>query len=58
MIGSTAEETSQMLFANYMEEWLEMIKMDIRQNTYGDYQRNIMQIILTYFRKKELQLTD
>lgn len=52
LIGSSAEETSQMLFADYMEEWLDMIKTDIRPNTYGGYQRNIMQIISPYFRKK------
>ena len=52
LIGLSAEETSQMLFADYMEEWLDMIKSDIRPNTYGGYQRNVMKIISPYFRKR------
>ena len=56
LIGSSAEETSQMLFADYMEEWLDMIKSDIRPNTYGGYQRNVMQIISPHFGNGELQL--
>jgi len=45
-----------MLFADFMEQWLEAIRRDtkkpIRPTTFGGYQTNVQKIIAPYFRKK------
>ena len=48
----------RMLFADYMEEWLEIIKPDVKLTTYGGYQLNVQVAIAPYFRKKGILLKD
>lgn len=48
----------RLLFADFMEQWLEHIKPDIKITTYGGYQLNIEKAIAPYFRKKRILLTE
>jgi len=45
-----------MLFADFMEKWLEVIRNDtkkpIKPTTFGGYQINVQKVIAPYFRKK------
>ena len=56
LLGHTSIE--DMLFADFMEEWLEVIKPDIKLTTYGGYQINIQKGISPYFRKKGILLCE
>ena len=44
------------LFADFMEEWLEVIKPDVKITTFGGYQMNVQKGIAPYFRKKGIRL--
>jgi len=48
----------RMLFADFMMDWLEHIKPEIKLTTYGGYQLNIEKAIAPYFRKKGILLTE
>ncbi len=50
--------SADMLFADYMLEWLEIAKSTIEITTYACYQRNIKNVIAPYFRKKDVRLAD
>ena len=51
-----------MLFADFLELWLEVIRNDkskpIKPTTFGIYQMNVQRIIAPYFRKKRILLLD
>jgi integrase len=47
-----------LLFADFMEEWLKAIRLDIKLSTFGGYQMNVEKIISPYFRKKGTLLID
>jgi integrase len=47
-----------LLFADFMEEWLEVIKPEIKLTTYGGYQMNVQKSISPYFRKKGILLCE
>ena len=42
----------KLLFADFMEQWLDVIKPDIKLTTFGGYQMNVRSAIAPYFRKK------
>jgi integrase len=44
------------LFADFMEEWLEAIRPEVKLTTFGGYQMNVQKIIAPYFRKKGIML--
>ena len=48
----------ELLFADFMEQWLEVIKPDIKPTTYGGYQMNVQKAIAPYFRKKGILLRE
>lgn len=50
--------SSDMLFADYLLEWLEIAKGRIAIATYSSYQRMIKSTIAPYFRKKKLTLRE
>lgn len=52
------EEAPKILFADFMEEWLDVIKPDIRLTTYGGYCMNVKIVIAPYFREKGIYLQD
>jgi len=45
-----------MLFADFMEEWLEAIKPQVKLTTFGGYQMNVQKAITPYFRAKKILL--
>ena len=49
-------DVSDLLFADFMEQWLEVIKKDIKLTTFGGYQMNVQKGIAPYFREKEILL--
>ena len=50
------ELRSDMLFADYMIEWLEIVKIRVKEATYGSYDGIIKQTIAPYFRNKGMTL--
>ena len=48
----------RLLFADFMEQWLEHIKPEIRTTTFGGYQMNVERTIAPYFRKKRILLQE
>ncbi|MCL2828285.1 MAG: site-specific integrase, partial [Oscillospiraceae bacterium] len=45
-----------MLFADFMEAWLEVIRPEVKLTTFGGYQMNVQKAIAPYFRKKGILL--
>ena len=50
--------SSDMLFADYLLEWLEIAKGRLAHATYGAYQGLLKSTIVPYFRKKKLTLRE
>ena len=46
------QRLDNLLFADFMEQWLDVIKPEIKLTTYGGYQMNVKTAIAPYFRKK------
>lgn len=44
------------LFADYMEQWLEIIKSSVAVPTFASYSTTVKKIVAPYFRKKEVTL--
>ena len=44
------------LFADYMEQWLDIIKSSVAVPTYASYAATVKKIVAPYFRKKEVTL--
>lgn len=47
-----------MLFADYLDQWLEIVRARIKPATFGSYQGMVKSTIGPYFRKKELTLKE
>jgi hypothetical protein len=45
-------EVADLLFADFMEMWLEVIKREIKLTTFGGYQLNVEKAIVPHFRTK------
>ena len=52
------ELSSNMLFADYLDQWLEIVRARIKHATFGSYQGMVKSTIGPYFRKKELTLKE
>ena len=52
------ELNSNMLFADYLDQWLENVRARIKPATFGSYQGMVKSTIGPYFRKKELTLKE
>ena len=52
------ELNSNMLFADYLDQWLEIVRARIKPATFGSYQGMVKSTIGPYFRKKELTLKE
>ena len=48
----------EMLFADFMEEWLEAIRPEVKLTTFGGYQMNVQKVIVPYFRNKGIRLQE
>ena len=47
-----------LLFADFMEQWLEVIRHEVKPNTFGGYQLNVQKAIVPYFQKKGILLRE
>gem|GEM_PF-54510 len=47
-----------MLFADLMEEWLEVIRPEVKLTTFGGYQLNVQKGIIPYFSKQGIMLQE
>lgn len=54
-IDSSPEE---ILFADYLEEWLEIVKTSIATVTYSSYSMMVKKTIAPYFRRRKIKLVD
>ena len=52
--GGSGELCGTMLFADYMEHWLKIIKGSVEITTYSSYSTNVKKKIVPYFREKNL----
>lgn len=52
------KEDPKILFADFMEQWLDVIRPDIKLTTYGGYCMNVRSAIAPYFREKGIYLQD
>lgn len=53
--GNSAKD---ILFIDYMKQWLEKMKLQIRPTTYSGYHDNVYGIIIPYFKPMKLKLRD
>lgn len=53
--GSSAKD---ILFTDYMKQWLERVKMQIRLTTYSGYYDNVYKVIVPYFEPFRLKLSE
>ena len=53
--GNSAKD---ILFTDYMKQWLEKMKLQIRPTTYSGYRDNVCGIIIPYFKPMKLKLRD
>lgn len=54
--NEAGELHSDMLFADYLIEWLEIVKVRVKPATFGSYESMVKQTIEPYFRKKGMTL--
>ena len=52
------ELCSNMLFADYLLGWLEIVKVRVKPTTFGSYESMVKQTIEPYFRNKSITLKD
>ena len=57
-LASKGSSAKDILFTDYMKQWLERVKMQIRLTTYSGYRDNVCSIIIPYFKPLELKLKD
>ncbi|MDL2252745.1 site-specific integrase [Ruminococcaceae bacterium OttesenSCG-928-A11] len=57
-IVSAMPEVTELLFADFMKQWLEVIKPDIKLTTYGGYCMNVRSAIGPYFRERGILLRE
>ena len=55
---AAGELNSNMLFADYLDQWLEVVRARIKPATFGSYQGMVKSTIGPYFRKKKLTLKE
>jgi integrase len=57
IIESTTDSDT-ILFADFMKQWLDVIRPNVKLTTFGGYQNNVNHIIAPYFREKDILLQD
>lgn len=53
---SAMPHVADLLFADFMEQWLDIIKPSIKLTTYGGYCMNVKSVIAPYFRERKTLL--
>ena len=56
--NANAKAGDDVLFADFMEQWLEIVKSTVSLPTYSSYVNAVKSIIAPYFRKKKILLRD
>ena len=49
---ANAPTTEELLFADFMEKWLDVIRSEVKPTTFGAYQCNVQKSIAPFFRKR------
>ena len=57
-IAASGDSATDILFTDYMQQWLERVKPSIQLTTYSGYRDNVCSIIIPYFKPLELKLKD
>ena len=52
------QDDEEILFADYMEKWLEIVKTSVTIVTYSSYSTMTKGVIIPYFRKKKIKLKE
>ena len=52
------DSSKDILFTDYMEQWLERTKIQIRLTTYSGYSDNVYRVIIPYFKPLKLMLSE
>jgi len=55
---SNMPDTGELLFADFMEQWLDAIRPGIKLTTFGGYQMNVQKVISPYFRERGILLRE
>lgn len=55
---ATTPDASELLFADFMEQWLEVIRKEVKLTTFGGYQMNVQCAIAPFFRERGTLLTE
>jgi len=58
LLAGRPSSAEHMLFADFMELWLDAIKPEIKLTTFGGYQLNVQKSIAPYFRKRRILLCE
>lgn len=57
-IAASGDSATDILFTDYMQQWLKRVKPSIQLTTYSGYRDNVCRIIIPYFKPFELKLRD
>lgn len=57
-IPKETDRDEDILFADYMEEWLEIAKSRIKLTTYSSYEYSVKKVIVPYFRNLAIKLKE
>ena len=55
---ANGNSVKDILFTDYMKQWLEKMRLQIRPTTYSGYEDNIYGVIIPYFKPMKLKLTE
>ena len=54
--NEVGELAADMLFADYLLQWLDIVKVRVKATTFGSYEQMVKSVIEPYFRKKSVTL--
>lgn len=54
--NEVGELAAEMLFADYLLQWLDIVKVRVKATTFGSYEQMVKSVIEPYFRKKAVTL--
>ena len=55
---ANGNSVKNILFTDYMKQWLEKMRLQIRPTTYSGYEDNVYGVIIPYFKPMKLKLTE
>ena len=57
-LAANGNSSTDILFTDYMKQWLEKTKLQIRPTTYSGYHDNVYGVIIPYFKPMKLKLRE